>query len=53
MAVVLLKMDCTQCEHLWFGSQQDKGHVINVKYFRKSTTSKVTVIYWKYEETEE
>ena len=35
MAIVLLKMNSTQCEHLWFGSQQDKGHVINVKYFRK------------------
>ena len=30
-----------------------KGHVINVKYSKKSTTPKVTVTYWKYDETEE
>ena len=44
------------CEHLWFVNQQNvmyKGHVINVKCSKKSTTPKVTVTYWKYEETEE
>ena len=30
-----------------------KGHVINVKYSKMSTTPKVTVTYWKYDETEE
>ena len=30
-----------------------KGHVINVKYSKKSPTPKVTVTYWKYDETEE
>ena len=30
-----------------------KGHVINVKCSKKSTTPKVTVTYWKYEETEQ
>ena len=30
-----------------------KGHFINVKCSKKSTTPKVTVTYWKYEETEE
>ena len=30
-----------------------KDHVINVKCSKKSTTPKVTVTYWKYEETEE
>ena len=46
-------MDSIQCEYLWFGNQQEKGHVINVKYSKKSTTPKVTVTYLKYEETEE
>ena len=44
------------CEHLWFVNQQNvmyKGHVINVKYSKKSTTPKVTVTYWKYDETDE
>ena len=44
------------CEHLWFVNQQNvmyKGNVINVKCSKKSTTPKVTVTYWKYEETEE
>ena len=36
-----------------FGNQQDKGHVINVKYAKKSTTRKFKVTYLKYEETEE
>ena len=38
------------CEHLWFVNQQNvmyKGHVINVKYSKKSTTLKVRVTYWK------
>ena len=30
-----------------------KGHVINVKYSKMSTTPKVTVTDWKYDGTEE
>ena len=30
-----------------------KGHVINLKYSKKSTTPKFTVTYWKNDETEE
>ena len=44
------------CEHLWFVNQQNVMHiclVINIKCSKKSTTPKVTVTYWKYEETEE
>ena len=44
------------CEHLWFVNQQNviyKGHVINVKHSKKLKTPKVTVTYWKYNETEE